>query len=658
MITKRMAWTSLALAAAATMALGGIHVDVEGNKFFAGRNIKEYLPLDPKQFDPDELKNWQEDAAFETADLYRRNGFFDVKVDVDMQGTASPQDWKAKVRVTEGPRYLFDTVRVVVVEDTSGRPPPRDSVRTAIDTARVDTIKMAPPQKPPQHALVLGPKDLSAREDKPYQEDLIFADRRTVLRKYGDAGFVRANVEDKVSVKPETKTVKVDYLVEPSYAVVFDTVLIRDMRAAPIDTLPGLTGGKLLKDLIPYKRGDTVRVSTNDRVIEKLQYTGVFNYVRLRDSLMPGPEHRSALTLAAEEHVPGNFRASVFYENFTGPGLSFDASHNNVAGSLNEVRAGFSVARAAQRIYAGYGSPLTFGYLIRFDEDLDINWTQAPPVPSTQGLFGGDWRATNSARLTWPWSYWLRLIGTAELNGKSLMDSVGRTREMNLNFIETAALTFVDQSLDPTRGFRSSFDWGNGGPFLEDREIQLTETRHNWLEAQTGYYYYYPRLRQVKLAARLDGGRFFGEGRTNAERFFLGGSRSVRSYGFEELCPEKDGGRCVLEHMEPAYYLTSYEARVSPFDFGFIDPRGKLKFLIPLQTVGFFDYGRVWNLSPAASDSAAYHGEGHAYGAGFRYPLLGIFNLRVDFAWGRKDDPDSWGEEWPDQWIIDLAEAF
>jgi outer membrane protein assembly factor BamA len=655
----RSALPILALALGVSAA---IHVEVVGTRFIPARHVKEFIPLDPEDVkDEDAVRNWKEDALFEISDLYRRSGFFDIAIDAEVAPGDGPGEWKARFKVTEGERYLFDTVRVVVVADSSA----------GSDTASVEA---------PGPSRVALPQDLDARPGKPYQEEIVFADRRTVLRKYGNAGFVRANVEDKITIKNATRTVGVDYLVSPSYAVVFDTLLIRDRRAPPADSLQGITGHGLFRSLVPYGRGDTVRVSQNDRVIEKLQYTGAFNFVRLRDSLLPGPGHRSALTLLSEEHVPGNFRVSLFYENMDGPGVSFDASHNNVGGTLNQVRSGFSVASERQRVYAGYGSPLTLGYLIRFDEDIDISWSQIfPPVPDSEGLFEGDWRATNSARLTWPWSYWLRLITNAELDGKSLLEASGRKRSMNLNFIQTAAVSFVNQPLDPSRGVRTSVSWGNGGPFLEDREVRLTENRHDWFEAQTGYYYYWPRVRQVKLAARLDGGVFLGAGGANAERFFLGGSRSVRSYQFHQLCPEKEssGVHCSLDNMEPAYFLTSAELRLGLFDFGYIDPRGKLKSLIPLQTVGFYDYGEVWNriADPTPGTGPLGHsygrGRGHAYGFGLRYPLLGIFNFRMDFSWGKRNDPpsssDDWlggwgrrrfGEAWPDTWIIDLAEAF
>lgn len=628
-----------------------IRIQVAGNHFFGTRKLKESIPVDPKKFDRESLATWKEDAAFNVSDLYRRNGFFDVKLDLSLEPDGGPRDWRASIAVQEGPRYVFDTVRVVVVQDTAG-PSPRDTARVGIDTSRVDTLKEAPPQPVPQPALVVGPKELHSRVGGPYREDNLFLDRRVVLRRYGDAGFSRAKVENKVEVKAASKTVKVDYLVEPSYPVLYGKLLIRDTRAPPDDSLQGITLNTLFRSLVPYRTGDTVRVSANDRMIEKLQYSNAFDYVRLRDSLLPGPAHLSALILNAEERVPGSLTASVFWESQYGPGFSFDGAHHNVAGTLNEVRGGASVAWDRQRFYAGYGSPLTFGRLVRFDEDVDANWFQDPPVPANQGRFGGNFRSTSSTRLTFPWKRWLRLVGDAELESKSRMVARGRERSMDLNFIQTTALSFLDQTADPTRGARTAFILGNGGPVVEDGGLAFTRLRHNWVEAQTGWYF--PLVRQVKLAARFDGGRFFGEGGTNSDRFFLGGGRSVRSYGYQRLCPEKDSaGFCVTTGLQPAYFLVSGEARLGLFDFAIFDPRGPMRHLAPLQVVPFWDFGKVWDVRRGFSWDSQRDGQGVAFGGGVRYPILGIFHFRLDLAYGAPG-----GGGWPDAWVIDLAQAF
>lgn len=680
----RLLLLCLLLASAAVRA--AISVRVEGNDHFNGRILKEAVPPDPEKFEEDELTAWKEDALFNVEDIYRRDGYFEAEVGLDLKPKegGGPEDFEALLKVKEGPRYLFDTVRVVVLADTMGAAKVQerasggdsaagaamarldstaavqDSARTATGAAPRDTLRFISPDA---LGLEIEPDDLDAEAGEAFKEDLLFRDRRYVLQRFGNAGYVRAQVEEKVDVRFETKTVAVDYMVEPSYPVVFDTLIVLDRRPPPQDTAPGITREDLLRSLVPYSRGDTVRASRNDRVIEKLQYTGAYNFVRLKDSLLEDEGGSSALILFTEEHVPGNLRTSVFYETQYGAGVSLDARHSNIAGTLNELRAGAQMATKRQYLYAGYGSPLTFGKLIRFDQDVDANWLQNKDGTEDSAFFGGDFRGTSDTRLTFPWSYWLNLISTGQVEGKSRVTEEGRDRHLNLNFIQTAAVSFVNQAMDPTRGLRLTFTWGNGGPLYKDRRLRFAEFRHNWLEAKTSQYYYYPPLRNFKIATRLDGGRFFGNGESNSERFFLGGSRSVRSYDYQGLCTELDGKDiCVGEGKTLAYILASAELRMELFALGYINPRGWLRHIIPLQVVPFYDWGKVWevnkdfHLTITPDERAALKkgqpalppGQGYAYGLGFRYPLLGIFNLRVDFVRGTSD-----------QWIwIDLAQAF
>jgi outer membrane protein assembly factor BamA len=686
----------LAALLAAPAIRAGIEVQVEGNDRFKSRALKEAVPPDPEKLEEEELATWKEDALFNVEDLYRRAGYFEADVEMDLAPVpgGKPDQWLARLKVKEGPRYAFDTVRVLVHADAGGADAlqsrasggdtaagaalarldsaagRRDSARAALadlrrpaDSAQAaaavaaarDTGRFVSPEA---LGIEIEADDLAAERGEPFKEELLFEDRRYVLGRFGNAGYVRTQVEERVDVRYGTKTVAVDYLVEPSYPVVFDTLIVIDRRPPPADTSPGITREDLLRSLVPYRKGDTVRVSRNDRVIEKLQYTGAYNFVRLKDSLTGEGGGRSALILLAEERVPGTLRSSLFYETRYKAGVSLDGRHGNLAGTLNEARAGTQMAMRRQYFYAGYGSPLTFGRLIRFDEDLDADWLQ-DKASNDSGLFDGDFRGSSSTRLTFPWSYWLNLVSNAEVEAKSRLVSADRDRDLNLNFIQTAALSFVNQTMDPTRGLRFAFTWGNGGP-LYDRakgEFNLAEFRHNWLEARTSQYYYYPPLRHFKLATRLDGGRFFGNGESNSERFFLGGSRSVRSYDYISLCTAVDTSGeedvCVSEGKTLAYVQASAELRAEPFALGFVNPRSLFRHLVPLQVVPFVDWGKVWDLAyePAETqENVVAHPSkrGYAYGLGFRYPLLGVFNLRVDLVRGTG----------PETWWIDLAQAF
>ena len=456
---------------------------------------------------------------------------------------------------------------------------------------------------------------------------------------------------------PDTamKSVFLEFQIDPGPAIVFDTLIFRNAREQDSTGLPGVTNVYLLRSLLRLKRGDTVSQSSLAGFEKKLKSTRAFNFVRLRDSLNENTGNLSALILSTEERIPGDLNASLFYETQYGAGISADWSHGNIWGKLHEGRIGGSFAQRKQNIYLGYSSPLFFGSSFRFDNDLISNWYQDSRLQANTGAYDGDFEIINSSKLSRSFTRWFRDIETAELTSKSeKLDSVQLDRAFNLNFINSAFFSFLDDPLNMTRGSRFSLTWGNGGSFLNgtlllrNGELQApVGNRHNWLELESGYYF--PLGERLKLAFRLDGGRFFGEGDLNSERFFLGGPRSVRSYGWRHLCPEVDSssGVCVKYGIEPAYFLSSFELRTSPFSTVFISPDGRWRYLLGMQVVPFVDFGSVWKVGKQVPKS----GNGRAFGLGLRYSLLSIFNIRLDYALdGVERDHE--------QWIIDLAQAF
>ncbi len=602
-------------------------LDIDGNAHQSKKKIESALTLPdkPKEFSAEDWESWSDEVASALSDLYSDDGYMDASFRVVPPADSAAKgggDIRIRLLIREGERYKYGSVALRVSEKSPA---------------------------------IVDVQSLRCRTGKAYQKDDLFHDHREILNDYGDAGFLHSRSTEKISPDTTAKLVNVEFQVDPGPAVVFDTLIIRNSREADSSGAKGITSEPLLRSLLGFRRGDTVSLAAIASFEKKLKSTRAFNFVRLRDSLIENQASRSALVLSTEERVPGELEASLFYETQYGVGISSDWSHGNIWGQLHEGRLGGSLAQRKQSIYLGYSSPLFFGSSFRFDNDLITNWYQDSRLQAGTGSFHGDFDITNSSKLSKSFTSWLRDVETTELTGKSSKtDSVTLDRAFNINFINSAFLSFIDDVVNPTKGSRFSFTWGNGGAFVNQGQLlsagQLQApvgTRHNWLEAESGFYY--PIWERLKLAFRLDGGRFYGEGGINSERFYLGGPRSVRSYGWRRVCPEKDTatGLCIKSGVEPAYFLTSFELRTSPFSSTYINPEGRWRYLLGLQVVPFTDYGNVWEVGRNLTRD----GEGRAYGLGLRYSLLSIFNLRLDYA----------VDGWPirhDQWVLDLAQAF
>ena len=622
-------------------ARAALNPEFAGNTSFSAAVLRNLTPEDPTDARRDNVIEWAADAEWLVERHYHERGWLDARVEATVVAGTDADDWIVNIAVSEGTRYRYGPVRVIVDGDSAGTVP--------------------------------GDPGLRARPGRVYAEAEIIRDSREIRRAFGNAGFVRAEVRQNLILRDSAHTVAVLYTVDRGDAVVFDTLIVHSLRtpsAGSGDSMRGLTRESLLRSFFTYTRGDTVRIGLNDDVIEKLQSTGQFNLVRLEDELIdttPGNGGgRSRLILETEEKVPGRLNSSVFYETEYGFGASVRTSHSNVAGTLQEGRVGTSIAQRRQTANLGYGSPLLFGHLLRFDNDVTTEWYQ-DNLPDA-APFGGDFRVANLASLSRSFTRWLRWVSGAELEYKSRVvaasaDQLERENGGLLTLANTGFLTFLDHPLNPTSGTRFAFTLGNGASIYERGSLRTLENRHTWLEARTAAYGHFPGYNQFVAAVRLDGGRFFGAGGQNVERFFLGGPRGVRSYGFRQLCPNAPApavGSCALTEtaIEPAYVLASAELRLRPLDFPWVSSQGVAGFFKPTEFVPFVDYGKVWNLrdenltmTREFFDSGV--GRGIAMGGGIRYPLFGIFTLRLDFAWGRPG-----GGKAPDQWLIDLAQAF
>lgn len=594
----------------------------EGNVAFTARRLAALtaLPDPTPEWTRQEWADWAADAATLVREAYRERGYLEAEARVepafaDSNPLAPPAG--VTVRVEEGARYAFGDVRIGL--PGPGYPPYRGGA-------------------------------LASRTGRPFQRSLLFQDRREILKFYGDAGFLRAQAAESLYYDTDRKAVDVAFRVQPGQALVFDTLVFDIRREGDTTARSGLTRLSELEGLFPFKRGDTLSLTELNNYERKLKSTRVFNFVRLRDSMPPSPPggggggEGGVIRLAAEERVPGEIEATGYWETQYGLGTDLAWTHSNLRGRMQEGRLGFTFAQRKQSVEAGYTAPLLFGTSVRFDNELVANWYQDNSMVRDSGWYDGDFDISNTSKLSRQFLPWLRGVSGAELFGKSQrIDTNDRVRDFNLNFLNTVYIQRLDNWVNPTRGVSIGLTWGNGGSLLDGQRVSVQRNRHNWLEGETSTYL--PLGSRVVVALRLDGGRFFGDGGINSPRFYLGGSRSVRSRDWRSICPVvTEDGNCEQEGIEPAYVLGSAELRLQPF-FGAVS--GLAGHLAGVQIVPFVDYGDVWNVGSPLVES----GKGRAVGLGARYAFLSLFNIRVDYARDPRDASVS-------RWVFDLAQAF
>jgi len=617
-VSRVFAW----LFVAATLALGAkrLEIHIQGEKAFNLRRVQSLLEL-PEQtsgWEAEDWESWAEDAGPLLAEAYHDEGYFDARVEVSplfVDSTNAGKGLAIDVKIFEGPRYRFGAVDIHLAKGNF-----------------------------PQY----NPSDLSCRTAKPFDKSFVYSDQRDLLKFYGDAGFLKAQAAESLFYDTSDKLVNVAFHVDPRQALVFDTLTLHIQREGDTTGLPAKTSTKLLRSLFTLHRGDTLSLSDINDFERKLKSTRAYSFVRIRDSLLPDAGGRSALILNAEEKVPGELEASGFWENQYGLGGSVDWSQDNMGGHLQEGHTTVSLAQRKQSLYLGYGAPLVFGTLVRFDNDFLVDWYQDASQVQGDGWFHGNFDISNESKLSKQFLPWLRVVSGAELLGTSTLSDSGVQRDFNLNYITSVYLEQVDDPVNPTLGARVGLTWGNGGPVFEHGGLSIFDNRANWFEADNAGYL--PIAPWLVAALRLDGGRFYGDGGINSERFYLGGPTSVRSVDWRTVCPQYVAGICN-DNIEPAYFLTSLELRFSPFLPSWISPDGRWAHLIGLQIVPFADYGNIWQVGQSLTAT----GEGRAVGLGLRYVFLSLFNIRVDYAFDPRDNPRDISDQ---RVILDLSQAF
>ncbi|MBF0432694.1 MAG: BamA/TamA family outer membrane protein, partial [Fibrobacteria bacterium] len=602
---------------------------IEGNIHFSNRKIKSFFIL-PKTFENSsihDITKWSEGIKSELIYQYEDLGFFDVSVGVAVQADSSEgeKEWQVNIIITEGPRYLIDRVILNIL----------DSSRSLITK-----------------------KKLRSRPLREFNVEDMDRDKRDIEKIYGDIGFAKRRVSQRIDFNDSAKTVDVVFDIDPSYLVIFDTLIIRNKREKKSEYTNGLSDPDLMQRILKFKRGDTVRLSKTNLYKSKLKSTRVFNYVRIKDSILVDKNNRSALLLLTEEKIPGHINSALFWETLEGFGGEAGWAYNNILGQFYDTEVKTRIAQRRQYVHVSIGNPLLLGYKLRYDNELDFIWRHKELVDRYEM---SPFDAIFSSSLSRPFSSWAHFVGTIEFE-RTTEQTVDESnvlkdpRVINLNGIATLSLSFVDNEFNPRRGSRFSFIYGNGGPLIdEDKKLRLVDLRHNWGELNSSYFY--PFITGFVGALRLNGGAFSNAGKTNARRFFLGGKNSIRSANFREVCPEKelyyeegkDSSNVCVPNSTPVYYLASLELRMQllsgfhPWKNAFWDSFRQM------QIVPFTDYGKIWQ----SGEKVLPEGEGFSVGLGVRVPLM-FFNFRFDYALGWDAGPD-WGMQ---KFIIDLAQAF
>lgn len=547
--------------------LAAIHVDLvqlDRGGVLERKRVEELLAVPDTllRMDPETRRSWLETSSAMVEQEIRAQGYLVGSGRVALEVIDSARN-QALVRVEAkwGVLYRFAPVRLEIL----GEAP-------ALDTSR-----------------------LAIHAGMPFLQEAISQTLQQISEHYMAHGFLEVSCIPALDLDTSLHLVRTAFEVRPGRAVIFGGMAIDGLQ---------LTRADIMRSLWNADLGDTIRPTTIRSFTQKLYQAKLFSNVRVTPTVHPTDSAFSLIRVNVRERVPGSVDGLISYDAIYGVGLEGVVRHRNVLGTLNELSLTGKLAQRDQLIQLGYGTPLLFGSDARMDYALSLEQQSAALSDTTAVRLLS---LGNKGTFTYPIRNWITSWMTLTTARKSWYYPEGRNKVDYSYSVELGQdLAQKNDPVDPTLGWSLSGQVGNGG------EIGFDST-YWWMSAQSKTWL--PLFGPFLSAFALDGGLFLNSTTLDgASRFWQGGGRSVRSYGYSKLRVESEDAA-----LRPRYVRGSAELRANlPLD---------------LQAVWFNDWTRLWN---EGDPSNLFQKKGMPWGYGFGlHYKISLLSLRLDYALGR-----------------------
>jgi outer membrane protein assembly complex protein YaeT len=597
-----------------------VHLAITGNQYFRTTDIRERMFLAPASFS---LRHGRYSEAFRRKDeenianLYRSNGFRDVKVKTTVDRNQQNKSGQVAVTVTieEGAQWLVDNLTVSGVTQVN------------------------------RNELIAG---LASVAGQPFTEVNLASDRDRVLTYYYTRGFPKANVQATWRAADAPHHVNVVYTITEG-----DRQYVRDVLTSGLRT----TRPSLVHKEIKLNAGDPLSPIEQTEIQKRLYDLGIFARV---DTAIQNPdgdtdhkyvlynfEEASRYTLglgfgadAGRFGTPSSTSLSA-PAGSTGfsPLVSLDVSRLNflgightvtLRGRYSSIEKRGSLSYLAPRFRGVDGQSLNFTVL--YDNSLNVStFASRREEASVQLSRKLSKSMTGSVRFAY------RRVSTADVIIPVLLVpqllQPARLGMLSVNFAQDRR----DNPADPHRGIYNTADIGLAGKFFGSqrsfgRILLRNATYHRLtntliLARQTQFGLIAPFAAPAGLTEQ--------QSVPLPERFFGGGADSLRAFPFNQAGPRDTGAPLVPNG--PASQPTGFPIGGNALFFNNIELR--FPFIAQnIQGVIFHDMGNVF--STLSDISFRFHQRNpqdfnyavQAVGYGIRYRTP-IGPIRLDLAY-------------------------
>jgi outer membrane protein insertion porin family len=493
------------------------HIEITGNRYFDAATLRERMYLQTASFLRRRYGLYSERLLQQDeeniADLYRANGFPDVKVtnppiQDDYGGTRG--DLAVEIQVNEGPQWLVDAITIEGV--------------SAEDEAYLRSI-------------------VRSTAGQPYSAANIAADRDAVLGFYYNTGYPDAQFENSQDPAPAANRMILHYKVIPGERQFVRGTLVRGLEV----TRPSLVASR-----ISVAPGDPISQNRIAQSQQRLYDLGIFAKVETALQNPDGKEEQKYVLFHLDEarkysfnfgigaeiaRIGGGINSLDYPAGTTGfsPRVSLGVSRINFLGLGHTVSLQTQVSTLRRRALANYVAPqfeghenLTLTFSPLFDDSRDVRTFAARRWEGTVQLAQKLSRANS-----FQYRYTFRRVTLGSLKiapqAVGLLNQPVRVGLIGGSFIQDRR----DDPVNSHRGVLNTIDLGYAWRGFG------SETDFTRLLVRNATYY--PIGREIVLARSLQLGYIQRWGGLSeiplSERFYSGGASTNRAFPDNQAGP-------------------------------------------------------------------------------------------------------------------------
>ncbi len=565
-------------------------IQFEGNEALSNRQLRKAMETRRSwwfiggRYDEDQF----EDDLENVVDQYSDVGRLEAQIEAtEFEFSEKGNRMDITVVVDEGPEYQVDTVRI--------------AGNIAYDDDEILEL-------------------LGVQPGYVHNQGQVRRDSQLIQRGYEDSGYINAQATPQVTLDRDAKTTNVVHDIQEG-----ELKYIREIR---------ITGNEITRDDVirrevlsfPGERFDGSLLRGSQRRLEALDY---FDAVRMTVDSPFDDDRYSNLLIDVEEGRTGYFNFGAGYsteDRFGGfTELRFEnfdiANWPTFSGGGQQMRLRLHLGERRQQYFLGFTDPEIFGYPLAFGFDLfNEEHSFRGGTNYTEGRTGGQLRFMKmlspfvSARTTTRYSD-ISISGLPWGAGWTYPREYWEQREGSTTISQSFGITrnTLDSPHDTTTGSRHELTLELAG-FGGDNHFYKIQHDSNW-------FWPFGEDNQYVLSFRTREGWVNSYGSSEyvpiPERFFLGGTTTVRGYRNRDIGPQARGffglGRRVrmggelmsVQNLELKYTLTDQVrlysfvdgggvwSSASDFDFGDMKFSAGLGFGVQVPRLGpiRIDYG-------------------------------------------------------------------